>query len=153
MIKTSRIRLSRIALIAVITSGFVMLTIASPSWPRDAWIKVTTRAIPFEFSSVGACKERNAYQPDKIWLGSDRKAIHGYVSVNCADKPGNPSITQRAGTMFLRVDSLPLDPTSDLSAACYCSNKVLFTLHEPFDPNQRVVLISDGIESARLIAP
>ena len=153
MAKNSRIRVSRVAVITVITASLVALTIARPSWPRDAWVKLTTRSIQFEFSSLGACDKRDAYQPNQITLGSDRKTIDGYVSLNCADKPGDPSASERGGTIFLRTKSLAIDPTSDLAAACYCSNKVRFSLNDQVLPGQQVVLISDSTELARLIAP
>ena len=153
MTKGSRVRLSSIALITAVVAGLAALTIAHPSWPRDAWLKATTRSIPFEFSSLGACEERDAYQPDQISLSQDRKTIQGFVSLNCADKPGSPSASRRGDTIFLRTKSLAIDPTSGLSAACYCSNKVRFALHDQVLPGQQVILISDSFESARLIAP
>ena len=153
MTKGSRIRLSRVALIALVTASFIALTIARPSWPRDTWLKVTTRSIPFEFSSLGACDERDAYQPDQIWLAEDRKSIEGYVSLNCADKPGEPSASRRGDTIFLRTKSVAIDPDSGLSAACYCSNKIQFAFHDQVRPGQQVVLISGSFESAKLIAP
>ena len=153
MTRGSRISVPRIALIVLVVASLLALTIARPSWPRDAWLKATTRSVPFEFSSLGACDERNAYQPDQIWLAEDRKRVEGYVSLNCADKPGEPSASRRGDTIFLRTKSLPIDPDSQLSAACYCSNKIRFDFNDQVRPGQQVVLIIGSLESAKLIAP
>ena len=149
----SRVRIPRLAVTTAIAASLVAITIARPSWPRDVWLLATTRNVSFEFASQGMCEERNAYQPDQISIGSDRRTIEGYVSLNCADKPGEPSANQRGDTIFLRIRPLAIDPGSDLSAACYCSNRVTFSLRNQIHPGQRVVLISDSLESARLVAP
>ena len=99
------------------------------------------------------CNERDAYQPDEMSLSNDRRSVQVFVSLNCADKPGEPSASLRSNTLFLRTRSTPIDPTSDLAAACYCSNKVTFTLKEPIQSGQKVVFISDSFEGAKLIAP
>ena len=153
MTQGSRVGILRIAAMTAIAASLVAVTIVRPSWPRDVWLMATTRNIPFEFSSQGMCEERDAYQPDQISIGSDRRTIEGFVSINCADKPGNPTASQRGDTIFLRVRALAIDPGSGLSAACYCSNKVKFSLQSRIQPGQHVVLISDSFESARLVAP
>ena len=153
MVKNSRQRVSRIAVLVVGISAIAAATIYRPTWPQDLWLKATTRTVPFEFASLGACDERDAYQPDEMSLSKDKRSIQVFVSLNCADKPGQPSASQRSNTLFLRTKSVPIDPNSGLSAACYCSNKVTFTLKEPIQSGQNVVFISDSFEGSRLIAP
>ena len=153
MAKSSRQRVSRIAMLVVGIAAIVAVTILHPSWPQDLWLRATTRLIPFEFTSLGMCNERDAYQPDEMSLSNDRRSVQVFVSLNCADKPGEPSASLRSNTLFLRTRSTPIDPTSDLAAACYCSNKVTFTLKEPIQSGQKVVFISDSFEGAKLIAP
>ena len=153
MITSSRLRISRIAATSLGIAAIVAVTILRPSWPQDLWLKATTHDVPFQFSYLGACDERNAYQPDEITLSNDRRSVHGFVSLNCADKPGEPSASRRFNTIFLRTKSVSIDPQSDLAAACYCSNKVTFTLRDSIQPGQHVVYISDSFEGAKLIAP
>jgi hypothetical protein len=153
MTTSSRLSLSRTAIITFGIAAVVAVTVLRPSWPRDLWLRATTQDLPFQFSTLGACDERDAYQPDEITLGKDMRSVQAFVSLNCAEKPGEPSASRRSNTIFLRTKSVPIDPQSDLSAACYCSNKVTFTLESAIRPGERVVYISDSFEGAKLIAP
>ena len=153
MVIGSRQRVSRIAVLVVGISAIVAATIYRPTWTQDLWLKATTRAVPFEFASLGTCDDRDAYQPDEISLSKDKRSVEIFVSLNCADKPGKPSVSQRSNTIFFRAKSVPIDPNSGLSAACYCSNKVTFTLKEPIQSDQKIVFIIDSFEGSRLIAP
>ena len=153
MVKDSRQRVSRIAALVAAITAFAAASIYHPTWPRDLWLMATTRAVPFEFASLGTCDQRDAYQPDEMSLSNDKRSVQVFVSLNCADKPGQPSASQRSNTIFLRTKSVPIDPDSGLSAACYCSNKVTFTLKDPIPSGHNVVFISDSFEGSRLIAP
>jgi len=151
MVKGSRQRVSRIAVLVVGITTIVAASIYRPTWPRDLWLMATTRAVPFEFASLGTCDERDGFQPDEMSLSNDKRSVQVFVSLNCADKPGQPSAIQRSNTLFLRIKSVP--PDSGVAAACLCSNKVEFTLKDPIPSGQNVVFISDGFERSRLIAP
>ena len=153
MTTSSRLSISRTAIISLVIAAIVSVTMLRPSWPRDLWLKATTQELPFQFSTLGACDARDAYQPDQITLGKDRRSVQAFVSLNCADQPAEPSASRRSNTIFLHTKSVPLDPHSDSSAACYCSNNVTFTLKHTVRPGERIVYISDSSEAAKLIAP
>lgn len=148
-----RRRTSRSALIAVAILAVVVATILRPTWPQDVWFAATTKEVPFEFASLGVCEERDPYQPDTMALSSDRRSIQVFASLNCADTPGHPSVSQRANTLFLRTRPVPIDPDAGLAASCYCSNKITFALRSPVRPGQHVIFFSGNSEEARLIVP
>ena len=153
MTKSSRPLVLRIAAMSIVIAAIVAVTIFRPSWPRDLWLEATTQDVPFEFTASGACEQRDAFQPDELSLSKDRRSAHIFVSLNCADKPGEPSASRRSNSLFLRTKSVSIDPTSELAAACYCSNKVTFAFKDPIPAGQNVVFISDSFEGSKLIAP